>query len=245
MPKAVVPHDCLHRRAEIALRVVGEQGAHADSQRSKPGDRPREEASRRWAVVVREDLGKAETGAVVDGDVEMLPADEARSTAAIAVNPMTDPTEAPEFLRIEVQQSAGAPVFIPDDRPRWLEATQPIQPQAALDGHDCGNREPVILRDAHRAPATAPASFNLPAMMPRALIRAAAGPRGAVAQPALSLSLESASPFPYRGPGDAELSSQLRLIRPRQLRSESKLPSTSKGQSCILVGVHRSSGSCR
>ena len=137
----------------------------------KPGDGAREKAGGRRAVITGQHFGVGEARTVVDGDVHMLPADVPRAAAAIAVYAMADASDPPQLLDVEMHERARSAMLITQHRSRRLEPTQAIEPQAALNSDDRRYGMAVILRDAERAPTSAPAAFNLPALVARQLPR--------------------------------------------------------------------------
>ncbi len=126
-----------------------------------------------------------------------------------------------------------------------LKPADVFQAKAAMLPHDRGHREPEIAGSAQRAPALAPVAFNLAAVhatQPRGrAVRAARAIPKAV-QAARDVARE---PLPHRLPGDLEFAGQFRLIPMGAAHPLDEFDSPRIAQACILVGVHRSSGSCR
>jgi len=239
------PNDGVDGCAAVTLRVVAEKATDADPQRPVPREGALEKSCRRGPVIAREHFDVAQPRAVVDRDMDVLPAYAARATPTIAVNPVPDSEKSVELLRVEVHESARPRMLIAHDWARRLQPAQTIQAQPSLNRDDGREREAVVLRDAHGAPTPPPPSFDLPALVARPLAGTPVRARGAIPQPAFSLTLKPMAPLPDRRTRHSKLTRQLRLVGPRPLCAKSKLPSTGKRQSCILVGVHRSSGSCR
>jgi hypothetical protein len=52
-----------------------------------------------------EDLGIREPGRIIDGDVQILPADATRPTAPVAVDAMSDADDAAQTFEIDVEPS--------------------------------------------------------------------------------------------------------------------------------------------
>src|ERR671918_843841 len=69
-------------RRDVGGAVVGEDSLHLDPVAAVEGERSSEEADCRPRLLVREHLGVGEAAVVVDGDVDVLPADRAAGLAA-------------------------------------------------------------------------------------------------------------------------------------------------------------------
>jgi len=105
--------------------------------RAVKGDGSLQKADRGLGLLVCEDLDVGETGGVVDADVDALVADSAASDAvavelgqvATLVRSTDDPVpgaalDPPQLLDVDVDQLAGALLFIAADRLRGLEAAE-------------------------------------------------------------------------------------------------------------------------
>jgi hypothetical protein len=68
--------------------------------------------------------GEGETGVIVDGDVQGLPAGELRAPATAAVAAVGDAVIAGHALDVEMEQIAGSSVFITHYRRRGMNAMQ-------------------------------------------------------------------------------------------------------------------------
>jgi hypothetical protein len=71
------------------------------------GERAGEEGAGAFFALVGQELGIGEAGSVIDGDVQVLPADVARAAGEIAVDGMADAPDAAELLGVDVDQFAG------------------------------------------------------------------------------------------------------------------------------------------
>jgi hypothetical protein len=76
------------------------------------------------------DLGVGQAGVIVDADEDHLPAGTPRPLASVAVDRVADPLDPPEALGIDVEQAAGALVFI--SLGRVLCLLDPPEPPEAL-----------------------------------------------------------------------------------------------------------------
>jgi len=143
---------------------------------------PRQEARRGGPLLVRKDLGVGEPGVIIDGDVDVFPADAAPPLPAVPVDAVPDAADPPQLLDVEVDQLPGPGVLIAHDRSWGLQPVQPIEPQTAELRHHGRDREPVVLGDAATAPALPPAPQDLAPSVPRQALRRVVRPGRAVAQ---------------------------------------------------------------
>jgi hypothetical protein len=101
--------DGSHEAGAIGVAVVGEDALDRDAAAGEPGQGSAQKAYDRDAALVGQNLGVRDTRTVIDADMNEFPADASRAEAAIPADPMADLTDAPELLRIQVQQAARAP----------------------------------------------------------------------------------------------------------------------------------------
>ncbi len=100
----------------VGLRIVGEHTLDDDPVRLIPGGGPLEEPTTAFGVLSGKQLGIGQTRVIVDGNVQVLPADPpvavgpagVRAERALAWLPKTT-----EFLRVDVQQLAWPLPFLP------------------------------------------------------------------------------------------------------------------------------------
>jgi hypothetical protein len=80
--------------AAIAGPVIGHQPLDDDALRGEPGDSALQKADGLVALAV-EDLDVGQAGAVIDSDVEELPADPATGRGPVVVDPVARPADPP------------------------------------------------------------------------------------------------------------------------------------------------------
>ena len=113
----------------VAAAVVGEHPLDLDAVALVEGDGAVEEAGDGGCLLVVEHLGVGETAVVVDGDVDVLPADSVADvagpvgvfgvvvlSAAAAHPPAGAALDAAELLDVDVEQLARSGAFVADDR---------------------------------------------------------------------------------------------------------------------------------
>src|SRR5918996_1722436 len=130
-------------RRDVGGAVIGEDSLHLDPVAAVEGERSSEEADCRPRLLVREHLGVGEAAVVVDGDVDVLPADRAAGLAAFVdaagalaagsapADAFAGPTfDAPQLLDVDVDELAWPRALV---AARLCEPDQaePAQPLAA------------------------------------------------------------------------------------------------------------------
>ena len=95
------------------------------------GDGPLEEADDGRRALVGEHLGVGQAGAVIDADVQELPAGPAGAGGAIAVDPVAGPLDAPELLDVDVDELARDGPLVADGRVAGVGGGQATEPTAA------------------------------------------------------------------------------------------------------------------
>jgi hypothetical protein len=110
----------------IAEGVVRHDRVHTHAERGEPRDRVLEKRDGTAGGFVGQEFGIGDARAIVDRDVEILPPGAVRPVAwaadrVIARDAVPDDSrhDAPQFLRIDVQQLPRALAFIAHDRRRW------------------------------------------------------------------------------------------------------------------------------
>ena len=95
--------------AAIGGAVVGHDALDADAVRLKKASARARKAQALSLLLVGEELGVGEPGGVVDGDVQMLPADAAVASwpRAIAGDAVADAVDPAELLGVDVDELAG------------------------------------------------------------------------------------------------------------------------------------------
>jgi hypothetical protein len=103
-----------------------------DSVTSEPGARPFEEPDRGRSAFVVEDFDIREPGAVINRDVDELPAGPVvPAPDPGAGHPVTGTRESAEFLDVDVDQLAGMTTAIPVRWRHRLETRQSMQTETA------------------------------------------------------------------------------------------------------------------
>jgi hypothetical protein len=116
-------------------------------QRRKEGDGTTQEAGGGRAFLVSEDFDVGEPGRVVDGDVDVLPADPARPGRPIVVDAVARPADPAQLLDVDVDELARPRPLIAVGRLLRLQPRQlpePVSRQHSTDGRE---RHPERLRD--------------------------------------------------------------------------------------------------
>ena len=189
-------------------------------------------SGRIWAKAMRE--------AVVDGDVDELPADAAAVAlaGAIAGDAVADAIEPAELFDVEMEEFPRPLAFVAQHRCGRLQGAQPVQPQALEDAADGGRRDLDLERDLPAGAALAAEGGDLfdhgggsgPVQPCR--------PRAAVGQAGKPFRSEPPDPFAHGPQTDAVSQSHgragLTLLQhpPHQFRS------TVRRQTRILMDVH-------
>ena len=126
----------------IRPRVVGEQPTDANPPSTKPGERALKKRGAGGGVAGRKDLGIREPARIIDGDVEVLPANAARAPAPVAMNAMAHAGHATQTFEIDVEQIADLGPLIALDRSRGLEERDAIESDPRQDARDGRPRHP-------------------------------------------------------------------------------------------------------
>jgi hypothetical protein len=219
--------------------VVGHDALDPDAVAAEEAQGVDEEGEAGAALLVGVDLGIGQPGVVVDGQVQVLPADAAARTlaGAIAGDAVADAREATELLDVDVDQLARLGALVAAHglgRLKVFDAAQAVAAQHPADG---GRRDGQITGDLR-------AGQTLPAQGHDGFLRLGRGravqlvrPRGAILQPGGPFGLEAGHPLAHRLGAHAHR-------RGHRLRAEPALGqphqslSTRRRQTRILVDVH-------
>jgi hypothetical protein len=161
MAKAELLHQTAKDAGLVAGAVVGKQAAYGDAKASVVSQSGGQEGGSRVAFLVGQNLGEGDARVIVDGDVEVLPADAFDVLAAIAVNAMTDTADATEFFDVEVEQIAGTGILIAHDGRGGFEIAPAVEMQAAQNAADGGGTERQMGGDALTGPTLPAELFDL------------------------------------------------------------------------------------
>ena len=97
--------------AAIGIAVVGHDPLDGDAMAREPDQRPLEEGDGPGLALVGEDLGVGQARGVIDGDVQVFPADAAVAVdhaGPAAGDAMPDAGDPPKLLGVDVDELAGA-----------------------------------------------------------------------------------------------------------------------------------------
>ena len=222
----------------IARAVVGQQTTNVDAEGAVVSDRSMEESHGGVAAFIGQDLREGEAGVVVDGDVNELPAGAATALGLVGGNAMTGAEEAAELLDVEMQQIAGAGMFVAAHGPSRFEIADTTEAFAVQNAADGSGREADSLGDVSVGPTLAAQRNDALDQGPRGPSRAAVRSRGTIVQTGDALAAVTRQPLVDGSQRDA---TGRRGVPWRLLLGEDALDdphSHIRRQSCILVDVH-------
>jgi hypothetical protein len=208
-----------------------------DAAALEPGDWAFEKAGGGRGSFIGKYLGVGESGGVVDGDVDELPADATDSGCTVSMDAMTDAADAAELLDVHVDELAGLVPLVTATGLFGFEALEPREAVTAQDPRDCGRTEAHAgsdLRAGIAAPAKAdhlldPIRMDLP--------RHSRRPRAAVNQGRLAGLLISTLPLEGRPSRDSGRRGGPGHGHPSKY-SINQHESTGRATSGILVKLH-------
>ena len=166
----------------IAGAIVGEQAADGDAVLGVEGDGGVQEGNGGLALLVGQDAGEGDTGVIVDGDVESLPAGELRAAAAPAVATNGDLLIAGHALDVEMEQIAGSGMLVAHDGRSGMEMTPAVQLSAPENATDGGRTEASGLGDLISGSQLATQGDDLSDQLRRGPARATERSRGTIPQ---------------------------------------------------------------
>jgi hypothetical protein len=111
----------------IPIAVIRQDAMHADPASSKPLQRAAKEVLAGLLPLRPTDFDVRESGRIINGDMHVFPSDAARSLAAIAVHAVTDTSNPPQRLDIQVKQITGMRPFVALDDRLGLEPRHAIE----------------------------------------------------------------------------------------------------------------------
>ena len=147
--------------ATIAGAVVGEQTANADAVISVEGNGSAEESDGSLGGLVGKHAGESETGVVVDGDVQSLPAGKLRASATAAIAANRDLLITGHAFDVEMEHVAGSGMFVADHRGSGMEIAPAAELGTAQDAADGSGTEQSSLSDLIGGPMLAAQSKDL------------------------------------------------------------------------------------
>src|SRR3954470_20039091 len=137
----------------IAGAVIGEETADGDAELGVVAESGEQEGGSGKAFFIGQDLGKGDAGVVVDGDMDVLPADVAGIAFAVAMDAVADAADAAQFLDVEMEQIAGGLMLVANDRRGRLEIADTVELEAFENAADGGWAEASRLGDTASGPA--------------------------------------------------------------------------------------------
>lgn len=132
----------------IATTVVGEQAANADAVLGIKSHGVLEESDGGGGLLIGEQLGEGETGVIIDGDMESLPAGKLAATATAAIATNRNLLIAGHSFDVEMQHVSWEGMFITHHRRAGMQVAPAIQTGALQDATDGGWAETDRLGDA-------------------------------------------------------------------------------------------------
>ena len=113
--------------AFVGWPVIGHDALDGDAVSGEESQRALEESDGVGFALVGQDLGVSETGGVIDGDVERLPAGAAPVALACA---MADAIDASEFLGVDVDEFTRPLALVADGLGAFIESLEAAEAAA-------------------------------------------------------------------------------------------------------------------
>lgn len=208
--------------------------------RGEPGERPLEEGNGPGLALVGQDLGIGQARGVIDGDVQVFPADaavavdRAGSAAGDAVPDAGDPAE---LLGVDVHELAGTLALVAHDRCWRIEALEAAEAEATQDAADGRERQGEAAGDHGRGQPLPPERLDRGDLLGRqpALAR---GRRAPVIEGRLAARSPPREPLAHGALTDAEIGGNLGCwLLPFEHATDHQ-ESTVRRRARILVQVH-------
>jgi hypothetical protein len=121
----------------IAGAVVGHDAGDFDSETGVPGDESSKEGGSGWGSFVSQDFGVSQTGGVIDGDVNELPAGSSTALPAVACDAVADDLDAAQLLGVDMDELSRMVSLVAADGFLRVEV---LEPRKTLADQDAGNR---------------------------------------------------------------------------------------------------------
>lgn len=158
---AVLAQGLIEEQVSVARSVVGEQALDGDAEASEVVLCHQEEADCGLVCLIGQYGREAEPGAVVDGDVQVLPAGAARPFLHQPGNAEARLADTCQALDVAVNHIAWVVAFITDHR-RWgNERGKAAEPGATQNPAYRGPADSYFMRDPPAVPAQTAKSKNL------------------------------------------------------------------------------------
>jgi hypothetical protein len=117
----------------VAGAVIAHEGARFDAEGGEVSQGPLEEKDGAVLSFIGHDLGKGQTGSVIDTDMDIFPASAADLIAPVVSDTVTGPHDAPQLFNIEVKQFARKLALVAHHRRSGIEIAQPREPVTAQE----------------------------------------------------------------------------------------------------------------
>ena len=134
----------------VSGAIVGEQAAHGHAPPAKPAEGVLQKRGAGAAALRAADFDKGEPGRIVDGHMHIFIADPAAAVGQVAVDPVADAADPPQWFDIEMQQVAGRGLLVALQHGRRVQPTDPIQARAPEHARDRRSRHADALTDFPR-----------------------------------------------------------------------------------------------
>jgi hypothetical protein len=121
----------------IAGAVVGHDAGDFDSVAGVPGDEASKEGGSGRGSFVSQDFGVSQTGGVIDGDVNELPAGSSTALPAVACDAVADDLDAAQLLGVDMDELSGMVSLVAADGFFRVEV---LEPRKTLADQYAGNR---------------------------------------------------------------------------------------------------------
>jgi len=147
----------------VAGPVVGHDALDPDAKAFVINDGGFEEGDGAAALLVGLDLGEGDTGMVVYGDMDMVPADATVTGLAdtVAGDAMADAIESAQLFNVDMDEFAGMFTLIAAHRLDRFQGFEAAQAEPFEDTADRGRRNPQLGGNRPAAQPLAPQSFDL------------------------------------------------------------------------------------
>jgi hypothetical protein len=227
---------CESARA-IAGAVVGHDASDSDAVAGVPSDESSKEGGSGGGSFVSQDFGISQTGGVVDGNVNELPAGSPAALPAVASDAVADDLDAAQLLGVDMDELSGTVSLVAADGFFRVEI---LEPRETHPGQDAGHRGRTRADSRGDLGPGLPASTQSEDLIHndgRGLTRRAKGPRAAIDQRRLpGLAITS---FPLRS-GSAGNTGRLGGAGRGDARLDAldHQNSTGRASSGILVKLH-------
>ncbi len=183
---------------DIARAIVRQDSADADAVAAKPRPGAPQKLRGGHPALIGQHFDVGQTGGVVHGHVDVLPADPAHPAPAIPADAMAHAPNAPQLLDVEMQQAAGPRPLIALHRDRGLELPQAPQALAPEQAGDRRGAELQHLGDLRPRPALPAQTLHPAHQQPRGGSRTPARPTRPIGQARLGLGRVAGQPLAHR-----------------------------------------------